>query len=439
MTKLWGTTKNSPHPAIEKYTAGSDYVFDVELLPFDIIASRAHAKGLKQIGIITAKELKEILGAFDALEKDFEKGKVIITLEDEDCHTVIENYLVKKLGDTGKKIHTGRSRNDQVLVVLRLYMKAHLKKLGQECVLLADSLLGFAEKYEEVPMPGYSHTQQAMLGSVGHYFSAYAESLLDDAYFLSLILKHIDKNPLGSAAGFGTSIPIDRDYTTKELDFASLQVNTLYCQNSRGKFESLFLEGLAQVMLTLGRFASDLILFTSQEFGFFSVSEKFTTGSSIMPQKRNLDVMEILRGSVSIVTSNQLMVKEISKSLLSGYNRDLQLIKKPFMESVATVHDSIGIAKLFLEGITPNVESIEAKITPGIFAADIANQLVQEKGTPFRDAYKLAIGLPKERVIDIKDIKKNLASKVSFGAPGSLQLGKLRGKIVQLIKTFHIK
>lgn len=437
MAKLWNKGGPQIHPSIEKYTAGTDCLFDVELLPFDVLASKAHARGLERIGIISAKELKAVLGGFDSLEKDFKRGRVVITPSDEDCHTVIENYLVKKLGVIGKKIHTGRSRNDQVLVALRLYMKAHLKQFRQECASLAVSLLGFAEKYQKVPMPGYSHTQQAMLGSVGHYFSAYAESLLDDADFLSSVLKHIDKNPLGSAAGFGTSIPIDRNYTTKELGFAGLQINTLYCQNSRGKFESVFLEGLAQLMMTLGRLAGDMVLFTSQEFGFFSVDDALTTGSSIMPQKRNLDVMEVLRGNVNVVVSNQLLTKEISKSLFSGYNRDLQLLKKPLMESVAITHSSLEIAKLFLEGITPNTESIKAKITPGIFAADVANKLVQEKGMPFRDAYKLALGLLKEQTVN--NVKKNLASKVSLGAPGNLQLGKLRKKAVQLLKTAHTK
>ncbi|PIQ68625.1 MAG: argininosuccinate lyase [Candidatus Taylorbacteria bacterium CG11_big_fil_rev_8_21_14_0_20_46_11] len=425
MTKLWNKTNHSMHPDIEKYTSGSDYLFDNELLPFDVVASKAHVKGLQNMGILTAEELKDILGGFDALLVDYKKGNIVITPEDEDCHTVLENYLVKKLGAPGKKIHAGRSRNDQVLVALRLYMKEHLKALQEECALLAISFLSGALKYKGVPMPGYSHTQQAMLGSVGHYYSAYAESLIDDADFLGLILKHIDTNPLGSAAGFGTALPIDREYTTKELGFAGIQQNTLYCQNSRGKFESLFLEGVVQVMLTLGRFANDLILFTSQEFSFFSVDRSLTTGSSIMPQKRNLDAMELLRGNVSVVASNQLMIKDISKNLLSGYNRDLQLIKKPLMESVAIVHNSIEIVGLFLKGITPNVEKIKATITPGIFAADIANHLVK-KGTPFRDAYKQALDLLADTPIDMQ---KNLASKKTLGAPGNLQIEVLRKRM----------
>lgn len=430
MTKLWKKDAQSPNPLIEAYTVGTDYLFDSELVPFDISASKAHAKALRKVGIITAGELKTLLVAFDSLAADCKNGKVLITPQDEDCHTVIENYLVEKLGDTGKKIHTGRSRNDQVLVALRLYMKAHLSELRGECSGLAVQFLDFAEKYGWVPMPGYSHTQQAMLSSLGHYYSAYAESLIDDTQLLSSVLTHIDKSPLGSAAGFGTSFPIDRRYTAEELGFADVQVNTLYCQNSRGKFESIFLEGLVQVMMTLGRFATDVLLFTSQEFGFLTVDASLTTGSSIMPQKKNLDALELLRGNVGAVAANQLLIKELSKNLLSGYNRDLQLIKKPLMESVALVHASVEIIGIFLQGIAPHTEHIKTKITPGIFAADIANELVTTKGIPFRDAYKQALGSLKEKSINLK---KNLVSKKSLGAPGNLQIQALREKIAKLV------
>ncbi|MCR4280825.1 MAG: lyase family protein, partial [Candidatus Kaiserbacteria bacterium] len=269
MSKLWKKTEEKSNPVVEKYTAGTDSVFDMELMPFDIEASLAHAKGLEKIGILSAGELKEIQGGLDALTKDWKAGKIKITPEDEDCHTVIENYLTEKIGDTGRKLHTGRSRNDQVVTAVRLYMKNHLARIESSSVALADAFLKMAEKYEKVPMPGYSHTQQAMLSSLGHYFSAFTESLLDDADFISAVLKHMNKNPLGSAAGFGTSIPVDREFTAKELGFASVQVNSLYCQNSRGKFESIFMEALAQVMLTLGKFAGDMLIFTSQEFDYF--------------------------------------------------------------------------------------------------------------------------------------------------------------------------
>ncbi|MDO8522149.1 MAG: argininosuccinate lyase [bacterium] len=439
MAKLWKKNEESLHPAVEKYTAGTDSVFDLELLPFDIQASCVHAKGLEKIGILTSAEAKEILGGLGALLKDFQAGKVNITPEDEDCHTVIENYLVEKIGNTGKRLHTGRSRNDQVLVAVRLYMKHNLAELGASSVGLADVFLKMAEKYSadeagigtcgrNVPMPGYSHTQQAMLSSLGHYFSAFTESLLDDADFIALTAKHIDKNPLGSAAGFGVSIPLDREFTSKELGFAGVQVNSLYCQNSRGKFESAYMEALAQVMLTLGKFANDMLLFTSQEFDFFAVDESLTTGSSIMPHKHNLDVMEILRGNVSVVIANQLMVKDISKNLLSGYNRDGQLMKKPVFESTKIVADSLEVVGLLLGGLIPKEGNIKSKITQGIFTADIANKLVTEKGVPFRDAYKQAA----EMVSEKPDLAANIASKVSLGAPGNLGFKELKQRIQKI-------
>ncbi len=415
------------NPAVETYTAGTDYLFDKEILLFDIEASMAHANGLEKIGVLTSVELGQIVGALESLKSEFKAGSIEITPADEDCHTVIENYLVEKIGEAGKKIHTGRSRNDQVLTATRLYMKHHLTQLTQQCVGLASDFVDVAEKYKEVPMPGYSHTQQAMLSSVGHYMLAHAEALLDDSDFLASVLKHIDKSPLGSAAGFGVSIPLDREFTAKELGFGGVQVNSLYCQNSRGKFESTYMEALAQIMLTLGKFATDMLLFTSQEFDYFSIDPSLTTGSSIMPHKHNLDVMEILRGNVSVVIANQLMIKGIAKNLLSGYNRDGQLIKKPLIESTHIVADSLEVASLVLKGLTPKPESIKAKINPGIFTADIANQMVVDQGMPFRDAYKAAADMRPEDV----DLQKNIASKVSLGGPGNLNIDGYRARIAK--------
>ena len=425
MAKLWKKTDTKIAPAVEKYTAGTDYVFDVEILPFDIQASRAHAKGLQKIGILNANELKQIGEGLDALEKDFKAGKIEIRPEDEDCHTVIENYLVEKIGEAGKKIHTGRSRNDQVAVAMRLYMKTHLTSLEKDARTLAGQFIGVAEKHQDVPMPGYSHTQQAMLTTVGHYFAAYAESLLDDADLVAAVLTHIDKNPLGTGAGFGTSIPVDREFTTKELGFAGVQMNSLYVQNSRGKFESAYMEALAQLMLSLGKFANDTLLFTSQEFDYFSVDESLTTGSSIMPHKKNLDPMEILRGQVSVVVGNQLIVKDIAKNLMSGYNRDGQLIKKPLIESTHVVEDSLEVAGLVLAGLTPKPENIRAKIHKGIFTADIANEMVTKERMAFRDAYKKAANMDAGDV----DLKKNIASKKSLGAPGNPGLNLLKRRL----------
>ena len=332
--KLWQKDQAILHSLVEQYTVGEDYILDKELMLYDIEASKAHAKALNRIKILNNPELEKLCCALEKLKNEFKRGKIKISISDEDCHTAIENYLIKKIGRVGKKIHTGRSRNDQVLTAIRLYIKYNLSEIRKQTLNLAKKFIERAKKYERIPMPGYSHTQQAMLSSVGHYFAAFAESLLDDASLLDAIYNHIDKNPLGSAAGFGVSLPLDRLFTTKELKFKKIQINSLYCQNSRGKFESVFLEGLNQVMLTLNKFANDIIIFTSREFNFFSFPTNLTTGSSIMPQKQNLDGLEILRGNTNLIISHQLTIKNISRNLLSGYNRDLQLIKKPIIEGV---------------------------------------------------------------------------------------------------------
>lgn len=412
---------------VERYTAGMDHVFDVRLLPFDVEASRAHAKGLCKIGILTRKELKDLLAGLDALMKAYEAGKIVIRPEDEDCHTVIENFLVKKIGAAGKKIHTGRSRNDQVAVAMRLYMKHHLDCIGGAAKVVAQQCAERAGRFAKVPMPGYSHTQQAMLTTLGHYFGAYAESLVDDIEFLETTHDHLDKNPLGTAAGFGTAIPIDREFTTRELGFAKMQINSMYVQNSRGKYESLYLEALTQVMMSLGRFANDMLLFTSQEFAYFKASDRITTGSSIMPHKRNLDPLEVMRGNVSVVIGNQLMVRDIAKNLLSGYNRDGQLIKKPVMESTAIVEDSLAVAGIVLDELAPDVERIRNMIDMRIFTADKANELVVKEGMPFRDAYKKAADFNPERV----DLLANITSKKTIGAPGNLALGLLKKRLAK--------
>ena len=425
MTKLWKKSGTKTNPDIEKYTAGTDYLFDRVLMPFDIAASRAHAKGLEKAHILSKDELTKILATLDELETSVEAGTVTITPEDEDCHTVIENHLVEKLGDIGKKIHTARSRNDQVATAVRLYMRQHLGEIRVKVKALAAQFIEFAEKYKDVPMPGYSHTQQAMLTTLGHYAGAYAESLLDDVDFLKAVGEQIDKSPLGGAAGFGTSIPIDRDFTAKEMGFGRVQVNSLYVQNSRGKIESLYLEGLAQVMLTLQRFASDVLLFTTQEFDFFDVDESLTTGSSIMPHKKNLDVLELVRGNGSVVIADQLSVKELAKGLTSGYHRDVQLMKKPLFESTTIVAESIEVVGIVLGGLLPKPQHIENKIRDDICTADVANELVQKKGMPFRDAYKKAADAKAGNV----DLKKNIASKKSLGAPGNLGLDILRKRL----------
>lgn len=420
MSKLWKKSGMvAAHPLIEKYTVGDDYWLDIRLMRFDIQASKAHAEMLLKIGILTQEDLDKLLMGFDQLMEKLEQGEVEIRIADEDCHTYIENFLIATCGEVGKKIHTGRSRNDQVLVAMRLMMKDQLMSLKRDTFHLVKQILEFAKKYQDQPMPGYSHTQQAMLSSVGHWAGSFVEALINDYQFLAMVETLINQNPLGSAAGFGVGIPLDREMTAEQLGFAKVQQNSLYCQLSRGKFESLFLEACSQVMMTLGKLASDLILFTSQEFQFFQVSDQFTTGSSIMPQKRNLDPCEIMRAKVSEVISQQMMIKDIAKNLISGYHRDLQLIKRPLMLGFDSTNESLQIMLGVFRDLKPQPKMIEAKITKGMFMADLANEMVEKEGLPFRDAYKMAF----EKIDDYSvDYAKNLASKVSLGAPGNLGL-----------------
>jgi argininosuccinate lyase len=418
MPKLWKkNTEDSLHPAIEKYTVGtSDHLFDIHIFPYDVIASKAQANMLEKINILTKQENSDLQQNLDILMEKWEKGEIEIRPEDEDSHTVIENFLVEKCGDAGKKIHTGRSRNDQVLVAVRLYKKAKIAEVIARIKNLEEKFLAHAKKYELLPLPGYTHTQQAMLSSGGHYFSAQAEALQNDREFLEKISEQIDQNPLGSAAGYGVSIPLDREMTTKEMGFERIQKNSLWCQISRGKFESMVMEGLAQTMMTLGGYAQDMILFTSQEVNFFTANNSVVTGSSIMPQKRNLDGLEIVRGNVAVVIAKQLEIKEIVKNSISGYAREKQLIKRPLIESFGTVLDSLEVVEIYLENLLPNEEEIKGKISKEMFLADIANELVEKKGIPFRDAYVQAFEHLDEYEVDFE---KNIKSKISLGAPGN--------------------
>ncbi len=392
---------------------------DNALVPYDIAASKAHAKMLNSIGILTKEENTSLQNGLDEILNLFSKGEFQITVADEDCHSAIERFLTEKCGDAGKKIHTGRSRNDQVLVATRLYMKDALAEMNEEIIKLAAHFLKMAKAHQNTPFPGYTHSQQAMLSSLGHYFCSFVESLIDDGAFVEMVSKAVDSNPLGSAAGFGVAIPLDRELTTHELGFAKVQMNSLYCQTSRGKFEGMSLEAIVQLMLTLGRFAQDMIIFTTREFGYFHVDDSMTTGSSIMPQKKNLDYMEVLRGQVSVIISLQHQIQDVTKNQLSGYNKDLKFVKSAMLDAFDIAMNSMVIAGKMLDALTPNEEVILSKISNDIFAADVANDLVKNEGMPFRDAYRVAL----DRLGGLTvDYQKNIQSKVSPGAPGNLGL-----------------
>lgn len=419
MPKIWQTKSTKIHPLVEKYTVGNDYILDMRLLPYDVEASLAHAQALAKLKIITPAELKKLKTGLNEILKLHHQGKFIIKLEEEDCHTAIENHLISKLGPLGKKIHTGRSRNDQVLVATRLYARKKLKQVSAEMIKLEKVFLNFAKKYQFVPMPGYTHTRRAMPSSVGHWATAYLEELIDDFLLLKSAYNLNDQNPLGAAAGFGVNFNLDRRLTTKLLKFKRTQINSIYAVNSRGKTESYILAVCTQIMMTLGRLANEMIWFTTPEFNFFHLPWEFTTGSSIMPQKRNPDVFEIIRSNVNVIVALQTQVKDITKNLISGYNRDTQLTKEPLIKGLGITRRSLEIAALVMNGIKPNKKVLMKSLTPEMFANHEANKLVM-KGVPFRDAYQQI----KENLDKIKvpNPVKAIKEVISLGGPGNLAL-----------------
>lgn len=429
MSKLWQIASTKLHPLIEEYTVGNDFEMDKNLLPFDIEASKAHAQALAKINILNTEEVAQLNKSLDEILNLFKQGKFEIKLSDEDCHTAIENYLVEKLGQLGKKIHTGRSRNDQVITATRLYARYELKEISQELIKLQKVFLNFAKKYEFVPLPGYTHTRRAMPSSLGHWAGAYLEELINNHELLTSAYKLNNQNPLGAAAGFGVNLELDRELTTKLLNFDRTQVNSLYVVNSRGLTENYILSVLVQIMLTLGRLANEMIWFTTSEFKFFNLPYEFTTGSSIMPQKRNPDCFEIMRANVSVMIGLQAQVRDLCKDVISGYNRDSQLSKEPLIKGLQLMKKSLAVASLVMTGIEPNEEVLNKSFSPELFAANEAINYVKT-GMPFRDAYqKVKDNLDKLTVPEPVEALKTI---VSLGGPGNLKLNNY--KLSEILK-----
>ena len=411
---------------VEKFTVGNDFLLDMNLVKYDVYGSIAHAIMLNKIGILKKDELKKIKKALIEILKLRQKNKFKIKPEDEDVHTAIENYLTKKLGSVGKKIHTARSRNDQVLVDLRLFSKEKILEVKKALIGIVKIMLDFADKNKNVPMPGYTHTRKAMPSSVGLLFGAYAESLLDNIELLETSYKLANQNPLGSAAGYGVNLEIDRELTTKLLGFKKAQNNALYVQNSRGKIESVIVFALSKVMEDLGKISNDLIIFSLDELAFFQIPDKFTTGSSMLPQKKNPDVLELTRAKASVVESYLFQINGIIKKIPSGYNRDLQLIKEPLMQSFEITLSSLNMMNLVVKELKVNKENCVKACTNELFAADEVINLVKT-GIPLREAYK-GVAKNLENLPKIDPIK-NIKSKKHIGAIGNLGLGKLKSKI----------
>jgi len=425
MVKLWDKGYEIDK-GVEKFTVGKDYILDKKLVWADIAGSIAHASMLAKIGILTPDELKKLKGALlEVLELD-EKGKFEIKMQDEDVHTAVENHLTKKLGPTGKKIHAARSRNDQVLVDLRLYTKAKLLAVEEAVLELAGALMIFAEKNKTVPMPGRTHTQLAMPSSVGLWAGAYLESLLDDLELIKAAYELNDQCPLGSAASYGVPLSIDRQMVSDMLGFKKVQNNVLYANNSRGKVEAAVLAMLGQVMVDLSKMANDLIFFSIPETGYFMIPEKFCTGSSIMPNKKNPDVLELVRAKANKVLASYYQVINTIKDLPSGYNRDFQETKGPLIKGLAVTEASLNVCALVIKGLKVNKEKCIKACVPEIFATDKAIELAA-KGMPWRDAYqKVVKELGKVKAEDpIASIKK----KKHIGGTGNLGLEKSAAKI----------
>jgi argininosuccinate lyase len=384
--KLW--EKGIPtDKKIEQFTVGNDRELDLVLAKYDAIGSIAHAKMLAKTGLITFSEADLLVNSLIEILSDIAKGDFTIEDSFEDVHSKIEYLLTVKLGDTGKKIHTARSRNDQVLVDVNLYLKDVVIAFKQQVKDLFDLLMASAEKHQNVLLPGYTHLQIAMPSSFGMWFSAYAETLIDDITILNAALKVVDQNPLGSAAGYGSSFPINRTFTTKELGFETLKFNSVAAQMSRGKSEKTVAFAMSSVAATLSKFAMDVCLYTSQNFDFISLPSHLTTGSSIMPHKKNPDVFELIRGKCNKIQALPYEITLITNNLPSGYHRDLQLLKEGLFPAIENLKACLDIAIFSIKDIQVKEHILNDKKYDYLFTVDTLNELVVT-GIPFRDAYK---------------------------------------------------
>jgi argininosuccinate lyase len=389
---LWQKPGTRVDARIQRFLAGRDVALDRELFAFDIEASGAHAEGLARIGILTSDELAALRRELGALSVDWLQGDFVLDERYEDGHSAIEARLVERLGDIGRKIHTGRSRNDQVLVATRLYLRASLGRLRSVTTDIARIALQRAHVDAALPMPGYTHLQRAMVSSAGLWWAGWAEAFIDDAQLARDTATWVDANPLGSASGYGVNLPLDRAHTTAALGFGRLQVAATYAQLSRGKFELQALSALGQALLDLRRLAWDLSLFASAEFGFVALPAEYTTGSSLMPNKRNPDLVELLRASYAVVAGARMEIEQLL-SLPSGYHRDLQFSKEPLLRAFAHGLDALALVPDLLGSLQWQPAAMRAAIDEGMYATDKALELARD-GVPFREAYVRAAAEP---------------------------------------------
>ncbi len=425
MTLLWAKSNTQVDDRVQNFLAGEDVHWDRLLLPFDIRASIAHARGLTRPGVLTNEQANAIITALDELASAYEHGGFVLDSRYEDGHSAIEGFLTERLGDLGKRVHAGRSRNDQVQVALRLYMRDRLDKLVNHLREAAAVFLVRAHEHERTPMPGYTHLQQAVPSTAGLWFAAFAEAMIDDAELTTSTRAWVDTCPLGTAAGYGVPIELDREGVAEELGFSRLQQNPMYAQNSRGKHELAVLSVCTQALLDVRRFAWDVSLFHTAEFAFVTLPDALTTGSSIMPNKRNPDVVELLRAACGRVLGAHTEVASVL-SLPSGYHRDLQATKGPFLQAVEHTLGALAIVPTLLRGLSLRADRMRNAIEPETYATDRAIELVAS-GTPFRDAYQQVAEQLDQ--LGSRTPEDSINARVSAGSCGDLRLLELEQRL----------
>lgn len=376
---------------VEDFTVCGDRVLDLRLAKYDVIGSKAHIKMLESIGLLTKEELDTLTAALDVILGEIERGEFVLEEDVEDIHSQVEMLLTRRLGEVGKKIHSGRSRNDQVLVDIKLFLREELKTFRDEILALFEELQLLSEKHKNILLPGYTHGQVAMPSSFGLWFGAYAESLAEDMNMLAAAYKVVNCNPLGSAAGYGNSFPLDREMTTRELGFACPNYNSIAAQLSRGKSEKAVASALGSVALTLGKFAADCCLYMCPNFAFISFPAELTTGSSIMPHKKNPDVWEIIRGHCNRIMACENEISMLCSNLQHGYHRDFQLLKDILFPTLTIAHDSIQMATYMIKQVKVNENILDNPLYDLMFTVEEVNERVL-RGEAFRDAYK-AVGI----------------------------------------------
>jgi argininosuccinate lyase len=426
---LWQSGKGNEVPelgdAIMQFMAAEDVLLDRVLFPHDLRATAAHVRGLHRIGILTLQDSDGLCRLLAELEADFSAGRFILDHRFEDGHSAIEAYLSERSGDLGARVHTGRSRNDQVAVALRLYMREQVRRMAGFDRAIAKACLEQAGKHENLPMPGYTHLQRAVPSSVGLWLASFAEAFGDDLAFAISVLEILDASPLGTAAGFGVNLPLDRAGVAAELGFSRLHINPMAVQNARGKFELMSLQAAQHAMQDVRRLAWDLSLFATAEFGFVRLPPHYSTGSSIMPNKSNPDVVELLRARVATVEGAIVEIQSVL-GLPSGYHRDLQSSKAPLVRGMQCTLQALAIVPALIQGLAFNSERMRDAISPDMFATDHALELAAA-GKPFREAYhKVKVELDS---LPQRDIEENLARRISPGACGNLQLEEIESRL----------